>query len=93
MKHGQATGLVFGVVASAQAQMKMKPAIKMKAGMKVDKGDRRARVRLLGQAMAVNPLLWRVGRPLTNPSERDQMVFIGKGDRKPPMQVDMGNSG
>ena len=43
--------------------------------------------------MAVSTLLRRVGRLLTNPSEGDQLVFIGKGDRKPPKQVDMGNSG
>ena len=69
-------------MASAQAQMKMEPAMKMKPGMKVDKGDRRARVRPLGQPMAVSPLLRRVGKLLTSPSEGDQMVFIGKGDRK-----------
>ena len=43
--------------------------------------------------MAVSTLLRRVGRLLTNPSEGGQLVFIGKGDRKPPKQVDMGNSG
>ena len=43
--------------------------------------------------MAVSTLLRRVGRLLTNPSEGDQLVLIGKGDRKPPKQVDMGNSG
>ena len=47
----------------------------------------------MGQSMAVSTLLRRVGRLLTNPSEGDQLVFIGKGDRKPPKQVDMGNSG
>ena len=44
----------------------------------------------MGQSMAVSTLLRRVGRLLTNPSEGDQLVFIGKGDRKPPKQVDMG---
>ena len=43
--------------------------------------------------MAVSTLLRRVGRLLTDPSEGGQLVFIGKGDRKPPKQVDMGNSG
>ena len=47
----------------------------------------------MGQSMAVSTLLRRVGRLLTNPSEGDQLVLIGKGDRKPPKQVDMGNSG
>ncbi len=87
MGNGQATGLVFGVVASAQAQMKMKPAMKMKPGMKVDKGDRRARVRPLGQPMAVSPLLRRVGRLLISPSEGGKWFSSGKGTGNHPSKV------